>query len=150
MTTPREAATEAIAEGLSQWQVDSHWYGDALPEDVLAKVALDALLQARYPQPCPPTPSRTDEERSRHFNETCGVRGYMSKRGLTGADLHPDRCTCQNETTPHKHYTDLRCARCLLCSTYTPAVPTEVSNGTIEVPLLDALRSELMEGTEHE
>jgi protein gp37 len=59
------------------------------------------------------------------FNGTCGVRGYISAAGLTGADRHPDRCVCQNETTPHKHRAEPphSCGRCLECSAYTPARP---------------------------
>lgn len=62
-------------------------------------------------------------ERSRRFNETCGVFGYISRLGRTGANLHPDRCSCQGrDTTPHKHYPEppFACARCNPCHAYEP------------------------------
>lgn len=74
------------------------------------------------------------EERRRRFNDTTGIFGYISKRGPTGANHHPDRCRCQrHDTTPHKHHgpphsTLTGCARCLECEAYLPhdaADPTE-------------------------
>lgn len=91
----------------------------------------------------------TDETRlarMREFNETTGVFGYMTARGPTGANHHPDRCVCQGnpnsddldygeqvragscgpngDTTPHKHRADGSCARCLECQQYVPMIPT--------------------------
>lgn len=84
--------------------------------------------------------------RSRHFNETTGVYGYMSASGPLGGNHHPDRCRCQgdpfpgdgrrdpmtlrrgahsmdprSDTTPHKHYDrpPFACARCS-CDRYVP------------------------------
>jgi hypothetical protein len=72
------------------------------------------------------------EERRRVFHETCGAFGYISARGPTGANHHPDRCTCQgDDTTPHKHYNNppYACARCGKCNAYTPllvSTPTTI------------------------
>lgn len=90
--------------------------------------------------------TETWEERSRRFNETTGVFGYMSKSGVRGGNHHPDRCRCQGDpfrgdgagsnealrrgahnrdpyadTTPHKHYDrpPFACARCS-CDRYLP------------------------------
>ena len=67
------------------------------------------------------------DARSARFNETTGTHGYMTVHGPTGADHHPDRCVCQNETTPHKHYPEPphSCARCLECTAYEPAIGRE-------------------------
>lgn len=82
-------------------------------------------------------------DRSRRFNETTGVSGYMTAIGPLGGNHHPDRCVCQGnpnptrlsgdglrrgacgpngDTTPHKHYDKppYSCARCLECSAYEP------------------------------
>lgn len=107
------------------------WIGATVEDQQRADERIPHLL--RLPAPmrflsCEPLlgpvqllPSAT--ERSQRFNNTCGVRGYTSANGPTGADRHPDRCICQNETTPHKHYDrpSFTCARCLECDGYTPA-----------------------------
>ena len=65
----------------------------------------------------------TSEERRKRFKRTTGAFGYMTKRGPTGANHHPDRCECQkNDKTPHQHYDDPphSCARCLECQAYKP------------------------------
>ena len=60
--------------------------------------------------------------RSRRFNDTTGA---LSWRYRSAAE-HPDRCVCQNESTPHKHYSDppYSCARCgsARCARYRPAI----------------------------
>jgi hypothetical protein len=62
-----------------------------------------------------------DLERWRSFNESTGALTWNYR----SATQHPDRCVCQDETTPHKHYTDdpkHPCARCG-CTEYRPALP---------------------------
>jgi hypothetical protein len=88
--------------------------------------------------------SESWEERSRRFNETTGVCGYVGWIGdrlvTLGGNHHPDRCRCQGDpfpgdgrgnsmmlrrgthskdpyadTTPHKHY-DRTPFSCARCS----------------------------------
>ena len=66
-----------------------------------------------------------DVERMRKFNNSVGALGYVSVRGITGANHHPDRCKCQEiDPTPHKHYDTAphNCARCMKCESYDPAI----------------------------
>lgn len=59
-------------------------------------------------------------ERSEQFNNTTGALSWKYR----SATLHPDRCICQNEVIPHKHYSEppYACARCNECKAYSPAV----------------------------
>jgi hypothetical protein len=57
----------------------------------------------------------------KRFNDTTGTHGYISSKGPTGANFHPDRCICQgNDPTPHKHSLEppYSCARCVECKAY--------------------------------
>ncbi len=60
------------------------------------------------------------DERWQRFNDTTGALSWNRR----SAAEHPDRCVCQNETTPHKHYdyAPHACARCGDCNSYRPAV----------------------------
>jgi hypothetical protein len=73
-------------------------------------------------------------ERCERFSNTTGAMGYMSARGLTGANHHPDRCECQgSDPIPHKHYRDRPphpCARCGECKAYMPALLSVASRKT--------------------
>lgn len=62
----------------------------------------------------------TPTVRSKRFNDTTGALTWNYK----SAELHPDRCVCQNETTPHVHRAEPphSCARCSQCDAYRPAV----------------------------
>lgn len=61
------------------------------------------------------------KRRSERFNDTTGAFTWNHR----SAQEHPDRCRCQDEATPHKHYPEPphSCARCSACSAYSPAVP---------------------------
>lgn len=58
--------------------------------------------------------------RRERFDSTTGAISWGGRSAME----HPDRCMCQTESTPHKHYLDPphACARCA-CSAYTPEVP---------------------------
>jgi hypothetical protein len=68
--------------------------------------------------------------RVRRFKNTTGALSWNRR----SAEFHPDACTCQDEATPHTHYTEFphACARCLECKAYTPRY--------VDLSSLDSLR----------
>lgn len=69
-------------------------------------------------------------ERVRRFKNTTGALSW----GGRPATLHPDRCVCQDEAVPHKHYQDdpqHSCARCG-CTSYRPKVLVGACGSPVE------------------
>jgi hypothetical protein len=129
------ATTQRQLSVAPQWYIDAR---NAFPE--LAGSGLEvgsgeAAWEGKEPSSeSPPGPLPTTGmagaapavERWQRFNDTTGALNWNYR----SAAEHPDRCVCQDESTPHKHYPQHAghpCARCK-CEAYRPAVPAPVAS----------------------
>jgi len=117
-----------------KWPLPNVWIGSSVEDQKTADERLDRLKRIpaviRFVSAEPllgPIDFSADRARlSEAFNTTVGAMGYMTERGFSGANRHPNRCTCQgNDPIPHKHRSDppFACARCLDCPAFVPVNP---------------------------